>query len=129
MPHDRHNNPLNVGDTVALLGTITSIDSEQPHYCNITMKTEVGMAPEQPDHSLALSARMVDLYHQAKSRGQLAYEAYQRAKHSTSTFSEQDRFCWKELDPEQHIVWEAAAEAARLSVFPIIITSTPKPTA
>ena len=62
MPHDTNGQLLNVGDEVVLRGKVKSIDSEQPTYCNITMQTEKGMAPEHDaeGYIISLSARMVE---------------------------------------------------------------------
>lgn len=60
MPHDKKGQLLQVGDKVNLAGTIQAITSEQPTYCNITLLTDEGMAPETPGYTLALSARMVE---------------------------------------------------------------------
>ncbi len=66
MPHDQNNIPLSVGDRVILHGTIEAITSDQPNYCNILMKADIGMAPDSPDYSLSLSARQVELFWPAK---------------------------------------------------------------
>ena len=67
MPHDANGNLLAVGDKVVLSGTIKSIDSEQPTFCNVTMLCDRGMEPEQDGkdkneggYILVLSARMVE---------------------------------------------------------------------
>lgn len=64
MPHDTKNQLLQVGDRVILRGTVKSIDSDQPTYCNITFQTDKGMEPKQDGEgggqTYALSARMIE---------------------------------------------------------------------
>lgn len=62
MPHDVNGQLLKAGDEVILRGKVKSIDSEQPTYCNITMQTKIGMAPDQDEegYTLCLSARMIE---------------------------------------------------------------------
>lgn len=61
MPHDRFGNLLQVGDRVALFGTVTAITSDQETYCNISFQSEERMAPDaEYPYDLSLSARMVE---------------------------------------------------------------------
>jgi uncharacterized Zn ribbon protein len=66
MPHDANGVLLEVGDEVTLHGKVKSIDSEQPTFCNITVKCDRGMDPTQDGadnenaYTLVLSARMVE---------------------------------------------------------------------
>jgi hypothetical protein len=66
MPHDANGVLLEVGDEVVLHGKVKSIDSEQPTFCNITIKCNHGMDPTQDGadnenaYTLVLSARMVE---------------------------------------------------------------------
>ena len=127
MPHDRNNQVLNVGDRVALIGTIKDITSDQPTYCNIQFLTEVGMAPEQPGQEFALSARMVDLLDRAKPIGQIAYEAYADVR-NWKTFNGDPMPQWADTLPDIRSGWNVAGDAARNAVFPIIIMPPPQPT-
>lgn len=43
-----------------MAGTVTSITSDQPTYCNIMFAPDDGMTPEQDPGCMALSARMVE---------------------------------------------------------------------
>ena len=60
MPHDKNGTLLTAGDRVALFGVILDITSEQPEYCNITLRPDEAMAPDAGPYDLALSARMVE---------------------------------------------------------------------
>lgn len=60
MPHDAKGTKLEVGDKVVLHGTIESITSEQPTYCNILLVADETMAPEAEPYKVSLSARMVE---------------------------------------------------------------------
>jgi len=59
--HDRHGNPLKVGDKVVVEGTITQCyeSTEPTEYCNVQVTTEVPMAGNT--YTLSLNAKQTTL--------------------------------------------------------------------
>lgn len=113
MPHDKHNQLLQIGDRVALTGYIRDITSDSPTFCNVSLLCVNGMepgqdgkSPEDGGYTLTLSARMLELAKPAVARPAVSIEEIRAAgrKHAEEILRSRSEFA-------RHHVLEKLAEA------------------
>jgi hypothetical protein len=60
LPHDKHGNPVNVGDVVSIRCKVKSVYVTND-YCNLSLEAEELMPPDNTRSAITLNTRQVEL--------------------------------------------------------------------